>query len=73
MQASWHQRLLFCGHARLIPAILEIGSYWVAILLLILARSIIMGSAGFDVGPTNYVRHFSDSHEWAPGVYFYKH
>jgi hypothetical protein len=33
----------------------------------------VMGSAGFDIGPTNYVRSFPDSHEWAPGVYFFKH
>ena len=33
-----------------------------------------LGSAGFEVGPTNYVYKFrsTHAHEWQPGVYFFR-
>jgi hypothetical protein len=31
-----------------------------------------LGASGFEVGPTNFPGWHPESHEWAPGVYFFR-
>jgi len=32
-----------------------------------------LGHSGFELGPTNLVSYYPNSHVWQPGVYFFKH